>query len=236
MDTKKILSFIALLGGEAIIIAAFLLFRGSLATDILVLNIVVSSVIYGLLFLDILVPWINLNDKQGKKVGSLGVRWLFTWLYAIAAIAVMLVGNLACEWSFALQIIIHCVLLFFLILGLVASLHSGDKVQEVYQQETFNRNGINEMKTAIRDLKDKMNGLPNLPEYFIRKINTLEDSLRFISPTENAEAHGLEEQYIRVINDIAFAITNYSMNEEAIGSNLKKAERIYQSRKSIYSN
>ena len=236
MDTKKILSFIALLGGEAIIIAAFLLFRGSLATDILVLNIVVSSVIYGLLFLDILVPWINLNDKQGKKVGSLGVRWLFTWLYAIAAIAVMLVGNLACEWSFALQIIIHCVLLFFLILGLVASLHSGDKVQEVYQQETFNRNGINEMKTAIRDLKDKMNDLPNLPEYFIRKINTLEDSLRFISPTENAEAHGLEQQFIRVINDIAFAISNYSMNEEAIGSNLKKAERIYQIRKSIYSN
>ena len=51
MDTKKILSFIALLGGEAIIIAAFLLFRGSLATDILVLHIVVSSVIYGLLLL-----------------------------------------------------------------------------------------------------------------------------------------------------------------------------------------
>lgn len=236
MDTKKIVSFIVLLGGEAIIIAAFILFRDGLITDILVLNIVVSSVIYGLFFLDILVPWINLNDKQGKKVGSLGVRWLFTWLYAIAAIAVMLVGNLACEWSFALQIIIHCVLLFFLILGLVASLHSGDKVQEVYQQETFNRNGINEMKTAIRDLKDKMNDLPNLPEYFIRKINTLEDSLRFISPTENAEAHGLEQQFIRVINDIAFAISNYSMNEEAIGSNLKKAERIYQIRKSIYSN
>ena len=70
MDTKKIVSFIVLLGGEAINIAAFILFRGSLAPDVLVLNIVVSSVIYGLFFLDILVPWINLNDKQGKKVGS----------------------------------------------------------------------------------------------------------------------------------------------------------------------
>jgi len=236
MDTKKILSFIALLGGEAIIIAAFLLFRGSLATDILVLNIVVSSVIYGLLFLDILVPWVDLNDKSGKKVGSLGLRWFFTWLYAITAIAVMLIGNLAYEWTFALQFIIHCGLFFLLLLGFIAVIHSGNKVQEVYQQETFNRNGINEMKTAMRDLKDKMNGLPNLPEYFIRKINTLEDSLRFISQTENAEAHGLEQQFIRVINDIAFAISNYSMNEEAIGSNLKKAERIYQSRKSIYSN
>lgn len=236
MDTKKILSFIALLCGEAIIITAFILFRGSLATDILLLNIIVSSVIYGLFFLDILVPWIDLNDKSGKKVGSLGAQWFFTGLYAITAIAVILIGNLAFEWSFALQMIIHCVLLFFLILGLVTSLQSGDKVQEVYNQETFNRNGINEMKKAMRDLKDKMNDFPNLPGYFIRKINTLEDSLRFISPTENAEAHGLEQQFIRIINDIAFAIPNYSMNEEAIGSNLKKAERIYQNRKNIYSN
>jgi small-conductance mechanosensitive channel len=236
MDTKKILSFIALLGGEAIIIAAFILFHGSLATDILMLNIVVSSVIYGLFFLDILVPWINLNDKPGKKVGSLGVRWIFTWLFAIAAIAVMLVGNLAFEWSFALQIIIHCVLIFFLVLGLVASLHSGGKVQEVYQQETFNRSSINEMKTVMRNLKDKMSDLSELPEYFINKIDMLEDSLRFISPTENAEAHALEQQFIHVINDIAFAISNFSMNEEVIGSNLKKAERIYQSRKNIYSN
>ena len=150
MDTKKILSFIALLGGEAIIIAAFLLFRGSLATDILVLNIVVSSVIYGLLFLDILVPWVDLNDKSGKKVGSLGLRWFFTWLYAITAIAVMLIGNLAYEWTFALQFIIHCGLFFLLLLGFIAVIHSGNKVQEVYQQETFNRNGINEMKTAMR--------------------------------------------------------------------------------------
>ncbi|MDD2285314.1 MAG: hypothetical protein PHQ11_07950 [Paludibacter sp.] len=235
MDTKKILSFIALLGGEAIIIAAFILFRGSLATDILVLNVVVSSIIYGLFFLDIIVPWIDLNDKMGRKVGSLGVRWFFTWLYGITAIAVMLVGNLAYEWSFTLQIIIHCVLLFFLILGFVASLHSREKVQEVYQQETFNRNGINEMKMAMRGLKDKMIDSPNLPDYFIREINKLEDSLRFISPTENADAQGLEQQFISVINDIEFAISNFSMNEESIGRNLKKAVRIYQSRKNIYS-
>ncbi|MBP7152137.1 MAG: hypothetical protein KBA43_05680 [Paludibacteraceae bacterium] len=235
MDTKKILSFIALLGGEAIIIAAFILFRGSLATDILVLNVVVSSIIYGLFFLDIIVPWIDLNDKMGRKVGSLGVRWFFTWSYGITAIAVMLVGNLAYEWSFTLQIIIHCVLLFFLILGFVASLHSREKVQEVYQQETFNRNGINEMKMAMRGLKDKMIDSPNLPDYFIREINKLEDSLRFISPTENADAQGLEQQFISVINDIEFAISNFSMNEESIGRNLKKAVRIYQSRKNIYS-
>ena len=87
----------------------------------------------------------------------------------------------------------------------------------------------------MRGLKDKMIDSPNLPDYFIREINKLEDSLRFISPTENADAQGLEQQFISVINDIEFAISNFSMNEESIGRNLKKAVRIYQSRKNIYS-
>ena len=111
MDTKKILSYIALLGGEAIIIiAAFILFRGNLSDNILVLNIVVSSIIYGLFFVDILVPWINLGDKSQKKIGSLGVRWFFTWFYAITAIAVIILGNSVYEWRFSLQIIIHLIL------------------------------------------------------------------------------------------------------------------------------
>lgn len=236
MDTKKILSYIALLGGEAIIIAAFILFRGNLSDNILVLNIVVSSIIYGLFFVDILVPWINLGDKSQKKIGSLGVRWFFTWFYAITAIAVIILGNSVYEWRFSLQIIIHCSLIFLFLLGLIAALHSSDKVEEVYQQETFNRNGINEMKNSMRSLKDKMNDFPNLPENFINRINALEEDLRFISPANNQETSDMEHSFTKTISDISFAIPNFSMNEEAIESNLKKLERIYQNRKSIYSN
>jgi hypothetical protein len=236
MDTKKLLSWIALLGGEAIIIAAFILFRGGLTDNILVLNIVVTSLIYGLFFVDILIPWIDLGDKSQKKVGSLGLRWFFTWLYAIAAIAVMVVCNVVYECSFSLQIILHCGLIFFLILGFAASLHSSDKVKKVYQQETFNRNGILEMKKVVANLKDKMNDLSDLPGSFIGRINSLEENLRFISPANSSEAYDLEQQFIRIITDISFAVSDYSMNAEAIESNLKKVERIYQNRKSVYSN
>jgi hypothetical protein len=236
MDTKKILSWIALLGGEAIIIAAFILFRGSTTDNILVLNIVVSSIIYGLFFIDILVPWIDLADKSQKKTGSLGLRWFFTWCYAVAAIVTMLACNQVFDCSLASQILIHCVLIFFLILGFAASLHSSDKVQQVYQQETLNRNGVLEMKRAITNLKDKISDLPELPANFTDRVNTLEENLRFVSPTENTEAHSLEQQFVKIINDISFALPNYFMNEEAIKNNLKKVERIYQNRKSIYSN
>jgi hypothetical protein len=236
MDTKKILSWIAMLGGEAIIIAALVLFRGNLADNILVLNIIVSSLIYGLLFIDILVPWIDFGDKSQKKVGSIGLRWFFTWFYAILAIAVMFACNVAYDCPFKSQIIIHCVLIFLLLLGFIAVIHSSDKVRDVYQQETFNRNGIIELKKAVTNLKDKMSDLSGLPENFIGRIHSLEDSLRFISPSNSPEAHHLEQQFITIINDIAFAVSNFSMNEERIENNLKKCERIYQNRKQIYSN
>ncbi|MDR1340988.1 MAG: hypothetical protein LBK58_13190 [Prevotellaceae bacterium] len=234
MDAKKILSWIALFIGEAIIIAAFILFRGSLTDSILVLDIIVSSIIYSLFFVDILVPWFDLGDKSQKKVGSLGLRWFFTLFYAFAAIATMLVCH-SYDCSLETQILCHCVLIFFLILGFVASLHSSGKVRQVYQQETSNRKGILEMKKAVTNLKDRMSGLSGLPENVIDRISVLEESLRFISPSENAEAHSLEQQFVRVIDDISFAVSNYSMNEEAIASNLKKLERIYQNRKNIYS-
>lgn len=235
MDTKKILSWIALLGGEAIIIAAFILFRGGLANNILILNIVVSSLIYELFFIDILIPWIDLSDKSQKKIGSLGVRWFFTWLYAIAAVSVMLVGNLSFEWSFSVQIISHCILLFFLVLGFVASITSSDKVKEVYSQETFNRNGILDMKKAVKNLKDKANILSDLPIIFINRINLLDDDLRFISPSNSNEAYELERTFIDTIDEITSEISNYTMNEEAIETNLKIVERVFQNRKNIYS-
>ena len=236
MITKKILSWLLLLFGEAIIITAFILFRGSTPDNILVLNIVVSSFIYGLLFLNHQIPWIDLKDKSQKQIGALGISWFSTWTYAILAIATMLVLNLAYERSFTIQLIIHAVLLFFLLLGILFSRHSSDKVKSVYEQETANRNGINEMKIAMRQLKDKMSVLNDLPENFTKQIDEFEENMRFISPSNNNEAYDLESSFVETLNEIKFAISDFSMNEERIESNLKKLERIYQNRKTVYSN
>jgi hypothetical protein len=235
MDTKKILGWLLLLFGEALLVSAFILFRGSLADNILVLNIVVGSLVYGLLFCNFRAPWIDLKDKSQKQIGALGISWLATCLYAIFSIAAMVVCNVAYNLPFTAQLLIHGVLLFFLLLGILLSSRASEKVQEIYRQENFNRNGIIEMKKALTNLKDRMNDSAGLPENFIGKINSLEENLRFISPTENAEAHALEQQFITAINDIAFAVSNFSMNGERIEGNLKKAERIYQNRKNIYS-
>lgn len=232
---KKLLTGLALLGGEAIIIAAFILFKGHLADNVLVMNIVVTSLIYGLLCFDVVVPWINPADPAQRRVGSLGVRWFFTWAYVIAATLVMLGGNVAFDWSFSLQLIIQSSLFVLWLLGLIASLSVGDKVEEVHRLETRNRSGIEDMKKALQALKEKMSETGDLPDYFTRRILSLEEELRFISPANQQEAFALEQDFIQLINEISYAVSDFAMNENTIKQLAEKAERVYQKRKSIYS-
>jgi len=236
MNVRKIILWLLLLFGEAVIITAFILFKDGTPNNILILNIVVSSIIYGAFFIDILVPWVNFNDESHRRVGSLGVRWFVTLFYASIAIVLMVAANTCYEVTFSTQLIIHCGLLFLFMLGLWAAVHSSDKVRSVYEQEKAHRSGIIEMKNAMRELKDKMNELNDLPDYFIQQINTLETNLRFISPANNHEAHTLESSFVEIVSDIKFAISDFSMNEEQIVNHLKKLERIYQNRRNIYSN
>lgn len=236
MSTKNLLSWWLLLFGEAIIVAAFILFRGSMPDNILVMNIVVSSLIYGLFFCNFRAPWIDLHDKTQKQIGAIGISWFSMWSYAIVAIGYMLIANLATEITFVTQLIVQCVLLFFLFSELSLSHHSADKVAEVYHEQIANRNGVLEMKKAMLALKDKISETANLPESFVQKVNSLEDSLRFISPTENSEAHELEISFVKTLDSIRYALQNYSLNAKQIENNLKKGERIYLNRKNIYSN
>jgi hypothetical protein len=148
----------------------------------------------------------------------------------------MAVGYFIPEFTFTSQLIIHCVLLFFLLLGMWYSNQAADKVREVHKIETKNRNGINEMKTAMQNLNDKMNDFNNLPEYFMQRVSTLEDNLRFISPANTNKAYSLENSFIEITNEINLALSDFAMNEMQIENNLKKLEKIYQNRKNIYSN
>ena len=235
MTTKKILSWISLFLGEILIIAAFILFRGNMPNNILVLNIVVASLIYGLFFMDMLIAWTHSGEKSDHRIGAMGVRWMFTWMYAILAIAVMIISNVWLSIAFASQLVAQGVAVFLLLLGFIAAIRSSEKIKEVFVQQKDSRNGLIEMKKAISNLKDRMNTFSDLPEYFITRINTLEENMRYISPANNQEAYALESSFASTINDIAFATSNFSMNEEAIESNLKKCERIYQNRKQIHS-
>lgn len=236
MNTKNILSWFAFLGGEAIIISSFLLWHGSLSNEILILNIIVSVLIYGLLFFDVIFPLVDLRDPSGKRIGGIGIRWAVTWIYAILAVSIMILCNISFQCTFRLQLTLHCVLALLLLLGILAILHSSGQIANVYQEQRVTSIGLDEMKASVVELLDALYCCNQPYDSYIDRVCQLQEKLRYLSPSNNVEATSLEHQFSETIKNIRIAFSNQSLNKEQIELELKKAEYICQKRKSLYSN
>jgi len=236
MNAKRIFSISLVLLGEALLIFCFLSFGVNVQSEILTLNIIVSTIIYCLVFVDFLLPWINLKDKSQKQIGSMGLRWFFTFFYLLLAIGVMLISNSVKPIHFTHQIIIHGILLFLLLLGLFMAFSSSEKVREVYFEEKQNRDRIEEMKKVTKELQLKLDSMNNIPAEIVNRINELQENLRYLSPSNNSVSMDLEDKFVDEMRVLSNCFVDSPLNMEKIIINIKNCERIYKDRKKVFSN
>lgn len=235
MKTKDILSWLAFVLGAAIIFGLFFIFMKDMPNDLFVLNLLVSLLVYALFFVDVLVPWVDWGDKSKRRIGSMGLRWVVTWIYAILAIVSMFVCNKLYNVEFPVQLIIHGILLLILVLGISGALHASDKVASVYDKETALQVGLTEMRCAIRELKQIVYESSGISQEVRSKIESIEEELRYLSPSDNPEAAVLEKQFSEIVRDLCLNVNSYSGDSDRIISLLRKADYVLKSRKSIYS-
>ena len=235
MNAKKIFSLFISLFGEALIIFCFIHFGKNLKLEILTLNIIVSSIIYCLVFADFIFPWVNLNDKSQKQIGSIGLRWFFTFFYLILAIGVMIIFNIVYPIHFTNQIILHSIIFFLGLLGFFLAFSSSNNVGEVYFEEKKNRDGINEMKKATKELQLKLDAMNNIPTEIISRINELEDNLRYLSPSNNNDALVLEAKFLDDVKSLHNCFLDIPLNMKVVISKIKNCERTYKERKQVFS-
>lgn len=235
MKTKDILSWLAFVLGAAIIFGLFFIFMKDMSNDLFVLNLLVSLLVYALFFVDVLVPWVDWGDKSKRRIGAIGLRWVVTWIYAILAIVSMFVCNKLYNVEFPIQLIIHGILLLILVLGISGALHASDKVASVYDKETAVQVGLTEMRCAIRELKKIAYDSSSISQEVRSKIESIEEELRYLSPSDNPEAAVLEKQFSEVVRDLCLNVNSCSCDSDRIMSLLRKANYILKNRKSIYS-
>lgn len=236
MNKKTIFSLLIAIIGEILMIICFLQFGKKVPSDILTLNIVVSTIIYFLVFVDLLFPWINLKDKTQKQIGSIGLKWFFSSFYLILAIGSMVYFNQVKPLDFTTQLIIQSVLFFLLLLGLLMSFSSGEKVKEIYIEEKQNRDRIDEMKKATKGLQIQLDNVHTVPVEIINRIKELQENLRYLSPSNSSDAYALEDRFLEQIKSLSNCFIEDPINMEAVISNIKNCERTYQERKNTYSN
>ncbi|MCK9281630.1 MAG: hypothetical protein M0P71_13475 [Melioribacteraceae bacterium] len=231
MGAKKILLILILLFGEAVIIVGFLHFGRNLDSNILALNIVVSSLIYSLYFIDLFIPIIDLKSSHKKTVGSIGIRWFTVILYTIAAISAIVILNISYSFLFLSQLIIQCALLFALAGGLFFSLIAADKVEKVYEEEKALRSNLNEMKNRTGKILSKLELMKDIPTDVFKRITELNEGLRFINPNNTTRAKELENKYLITINEINDCLLDTPFNYEKIVEVIQQCEQIYKERK-----
>ncbi len=235
MDKKRIFSILLFIFGVFLIIVSFLHFGNNMPPEVKALNIVVTSVIYGLFFVDILISPVRLDDQSQKNIGSMGVRWFFTFCYTLSAIGVMIYFNNKENASIGDQLIIQSILFFLLLLGLYFSFSSARRTLHVYEREKESFDGINEMKNVISNLQMKMDTMKDLPQEFISAINIIQEDIRYMSPSLHQEAVELETQFIHEIEQLADCLSATPLRMEKIEELAKSSQKILKKRKQAYS-
>jgi hypothetical protein len=235
MNFKKIFSLLLIILGEALIIVCFMHFGRNLENEILTLNIVVSSLIYCTLFIDLILPWIDFKDKSQKTVGSLGLRWFFTFFYILLAIGAMVVFNSVKPIHFTNQIILQGILFFFLLVGFFMAFSSSDKVREVYVEEKQNRDRVDDMKKETKEVQIKIDQMKNIPTDIVNKLNDLQENLRYLSPCNNSNAYELEAKFVEEMSALNGCFFDIPLNLEKINDNIQNCNRTLKERKQVFS-
>lgn len=234
---KKISAVILLLIGELILVYSIFHFRSSLDEKNLYLIIGVSSIVYFLLFSDLLFAWVNLKDQSQKQIGSIGIKWFFIFAYVVSSIGLLFIFNASKAYPkpFDIQVIVQAVLLFLLLIGLYFSLSAAEIVKNVYTEQLQNKSLLVELKKTSKNIQNQIRKKEGIPHNLISKLSELDDNLRFISPSDNTEAHTLEQSLIEEMGKINNEIKQLSPSIENVASSIEDCEVIYQERKSIYS-
>ncbi|MBO7294542.1 MAG: hypothetical protein J6U65_03905, partial [Bacteroidaceae bacterium] len=152
---------LALLLGYGIIITCFILFGAPLDTSVLVLDIIVSLVIFTQFALFFFFPLIKLDDSSQKEVGMMGLHFSSLTLCISASLLLMFLGMFL-YIPFIYQLIGQLLILFLLLIGRVVTLGTGNKVSRVYHQEQKIKAGKEELKRNLDDLVDYVSGIKNI--------------------------------------------------------------------------
>jgi len=224
-----------MLAGEAIIIISLLFFGRNLTDGILTLNIVVSTIIYALYFIDIIFPMVNFGDKSHKTIGSLGIRWFITILYSLAAVCAMIMMNIVHPTGIQTQLIIHAILLFMLSMGIFSSISSSEKVMDVFLKEQQTRSGLEEMKKSTQNVQRKLEQIKNTPDDIILKMTALQDNLRYLSPCNNPDAFELEANFLTQMKTTQDSLFDIPIDYDKVMDSIEYCERTYQERKQLFS-
>ncbi len=231
-NTNIIFRTILLLGGLAIIAAAFYLFEGSTENlsdqhKFLWISIVIS---YLVLFLPLYFPPKFSEDTGGAFIGY-GLLSLNA-LFFIGGVIVSVVISFCVEtYGMKIAVILFLVSCLSFLASIYLSALTGSHIDSVQAKEKNLLSSVKEIKEQVKMLSVKMNTLGDDFNECKKQYEKLSDKILYISPVDNNEnAARLEKQIKDMLTEIAFSSFT---SPDALSKQIAGLEQIVDMRKTI---
>ena len=230
MNAKTIYKILAHLLGYGLIIGGFIIFGDAIETKTRVMDIIISCLIYTQLVEFTIFPMVNLGQKAHKEVGMMGLHYSAIYLYSVLAIGIMVAG-VCLDLQFKYQLMMQLVALFVLLIGRAVTLHTGDRVQRIHDKEQGGVESKGQIISAMEDFMDRVGDTTDLNPSALQSLQSIKESLRFLTPSSSAEAKALESSFCQKLADIEVLLRNTSLNAEQISSEVRHLQQILNKRK-----
>ena len=237
MLNKYLISYLLVLLGELILILSFFHFGNAKDTDILYLNIVVSSIIYLLFFRGTISAWMGVSSNYENRIGSLGVIWFFVFLYSILAILVMTFSNGHDKASFDNQLIYQSIVFFLLLLGFFLSSRVNEKEKSVSDIDTQNKSYITQIKKIAILIDNEISTRNEMDKTSdaIHSLKNLIDNIKYLYPNNNLSGRNNEISLINNLNKIIELLKDQTIDYSSLSLLVSGSHVLYTEIKNTYS-
>ena len=231
MKKFKITSLLFLAAGLGIIIAAFFLaLKEHQAEDLFYLNLVVTCLVFIVVFLrasDIFAPL----DKVAKSSSGYGLKWYGVWVYVPLALG-LVVCSILFSLSFTFCLIGHLILLFILLFHFFLGSVVQTNVNHVEDKIQARKSGLREIAAQI-DLLEMQSRLTPGASYQ-EAIDKLREGVRFITASDNPSAVAFEAKLLEKIRLMTGQIERQTQPEEVLRKEFEECMTLIELRKKQY--
>ena len=229
----SLFSFALLLFGFALIfLGFFLLVPAEGRSEVFWLNLAVVCVVY-LVFSVTELGILGVDLDPDKEISALGTRLFFMRGYAITAVLLIILGNVA-DLSFRYQLFFQLCTVSIVLGGYFFSGMTTGQEAAVREEQRANRQGIEEMTAVVRDIEwlllgESLEGSPDR-----RRMEQVRDRIRYLSPLGTREAEETENQVIHTLGQIRSAVSGGSSPDRDLSALWTRCDELLRIRKNMY--
>ena len=228
----RLIGYLFLIGGIGVIITVyFVLLRDKQEERLFYLNLVVTCLAYGALFLrsfDLL----GSIERVGRSSASYGIWWATTRIYLLLSLGYV-ICSIYFEWSFKWCLVVQIVFFFLMLLGLYIGAIVNSNVERAGQRVERRGSCLQQINQQLRILEVKCQQV-GTPQY-LEQLSQLKEEMKYVTPSEDALARDLEAQLYDQLRLVGSHLEQgWEDAQDTIAERLRNCLELIQLRKKRY--